>query len=409
MDPKNGNDGTLLVTVTGPDRPGVTAELFNALGTGGGHVLDVEQVVVRGQLTLVVLIGSVRHDAGTVSAALDGVRSLGMRVDVSESSPEIPTRKDHLLVTMLGSPLRPEAVSAVARTAAGQGANIERITRVASYPVTAVEFEVSAAELEPLRLALARAASEEHVDVAVTRAGIARKAVHLVVMDVDSTLIQDEVIDLLARHAGCEPQVAAITERAMRGELDFAASLTERVALLEGLPASVISEVSEQLRLTPGARTLCRTLHNLGYHIALVSGGFEQVIAPLAADLGIHHVKANVLEVVDGRLTGRVTGEIVDRAGKARALESIAADHGIPLDRTVAIGDGANDLDMLGRAGLGVAFNAKPMVQAAADAAVNVPFLDTVLYLMGISRDEVEEASTPSSKAVESSHPLRLG
>jgi phosphoserine phosphatase len=239
---------------------------------------------------------------------------------------------------------------------------------------------------------LAAAAAEHGVDVAVSPAGLVRRGRRLVVLDVDSTLIQDEVIELLAAEAGRAAEVAAITDRAMRGELDFAASLHERVACLAGLPASVLDDVRAAVRLTPGARTLCRTLRRLGFTLAVVSGGFAEVVAPLAAELDIQHVHANQLELRDGFLTGRVAGQVVDRAGKAAALRRFADAEGLPLARTVAIGDGANDLDMLAEAGLGIAFNAKPVVRARADAAVNVPYLDAVLYLLGIPRSEVEEA-----------------
>ncbi len=178
----------------------------------------------------------------------------------------------------------------------------------------------------------------------------------------------------------------------MRGELDFAESLHSRVAELAGLPEDVIARARAEIRLTPGARTLCRTLNGLGYRIALVSGGFTEVIGPLADELGVDAVRANGLEIVDGHLTGRVRGPVIDRAAKERALREFAAQFGIDTARTIAIGDGANDLDMLAAAGHGIAFNAKPVVQAAADSAINVPYLDTVLYLMGISREEVEEA-----------------
>ena len=264
--------------------------------------------------------------------------------------------------------------------------------RLSSYPVTTIELEVSGADPDVLRAGLATTAAQHHVDVAVQRSGLSRRAKRLVVMDVDSTLIQDEVIELVAAEAGCREQVAGITAAAMRGELDFEESLRARTALLGGLPVEALERVRQQVRLAPGARTLVRTLGRLGYRTALVSGGFTQVVGPLATELGIDFLAANTLETLDGRLTGGLVGEIVDRAGKARALERFAAQAEVPVSQTVAIGDGANDLDMLRRAGLGIAFNAKPLVREAADAAVNVPYLDTILYLLGISREEIEEA-----------------
>jgi phosphoserine phosphatase len=293
---------------------------------------------------------------------------------------------------VLGSPLRPDGVAAVAGRIAASGANIDRITRLASDPVTCVEFDVSGAEPAPLRTALAQVAADSGVDVAVQRAGLQRRAMRLIVMDVDSTLIQDEVIDLLAERAGCAAEVAKVTESAMRGELDFAASLRERTALLAGLDAAVLDEVRAGLRLTPGARTLVRTLKRLGYKCGIVSGGFTAVIQPLADDLGIDWVAANTLEVTGGVITGRVLEPLIDRDGKTAALRRFAQAAGVPLSQTVAIGDGANDLGMIGAAGLGVAFNAKPVVRDAADTAVNVPYLDTVLYLLGIPREAVDAA-----------------
>jgi phosphoserine phosphatase len=235
-------------------------------------------------------------------------------------------------------------------------------------------------------------ATSEGNDIAVAPGGLARRGRRLVVLDVDSTLIQQEVIELLAAHCGREAEVAEVTARAMAGELDFEESLRARVATLAGLPASVLDEVRATIELTPGARTLVRTLKRLGFTVGLVSGGFIEIVGALADDLGIDHVRANRLEIEDGRLTGRVVGEVVDRAGKARALREFADQEGLPLSRTVAIGDGANDLDMLDVAGLGVAFNAKPIVQEQAQTSVNVPYLDSVLYLLGISREEIEEA-----------------
>jgi phosphoserine phosphatase len=222
------------------------------------------------------------------------------------------------------------------------------------------------------------------VDVAVQPATLLRHGSRLVVMDVDSTLIQGEVIEMLAERAGCRDQVAAVTESAMRGELDFEESLRERVALLAGLDAAALDDVYDDIVLAPGARTMVRTLKRLGYRFAIVSGGFTQVTDRLAADLGIDFSAANELEVVDGRLTGRIRGPVVDRAGKAAALRRFAEEAGVAVGATVAVGDGANDLDMLGAAGIGVAFNAKPAVRAVADSAINMPYLDAVRHIAGV-------------------------
>ena len=389
---------TLLLTLTGPDRPGVTRRVCEILADHDVVIIDIEQIVVRAHLTLSFLVtlpvglAQLQEFSQRVS---DFGSALGfdVRVHQGEAEAEADTRlHGRFQVTVMGAPLRPSAISRVASEIADRGGNIDRIRRIASYPVTAVAFEGSGADVADLRSALAAAAAQTGVDIAVQDAGLDRRGQHLVVMDVDSTLIQDEVIDLLADEAGTHAQVAEITERAMAGELDFAASLTARVALLEGLPADVIDRVRDRITLTPGARTLCRTLRNLGYRVALVSGGFTEVIAPLAVELGVDHVRANTLEVVDGHLTGKVVGAIVDRAGKRAALEELALEYGIPMSRTIAIGDGANDADMLQAAGLGIAFNGKAAARDAADSSVSVPYLDSVLYLMGISRAEVEDA-----------------
>ncbi len=263
---------------------------------------------------------------------------------------------------------------------------------MARYPVTAIDLHVSGADPERLRTALAIEAAHQGIDVAVQPANLLRHGMRLIVMDVDSTLIQGEVIEMLAAHAGCEPAVAAITEQAMRGEIDFEQSLRTRVRLLAGLDASAIDAVYDDITITPGARTMVRTLNRLGYRFAIVSGGFSQITERLAAELGIHFSRANTLEVVDGRLTGEIVGPIIDRAGKATALRDFAASVGVPVSSVIAIGDGANDLDMLSAAGLGVAYNAKPVVREAADTSVSVPYLDAIVYLLGISREEIEAA-----------------
>jgi phosphoserine phosphatase len=385
---------SLLITLTGRDRPGVTARLFGLLARYPLSVLDVEQVVIRGRLVLGVLLGcDTPPDLTGIHAAVSSLAAdLGLDAEIttgSGPSGDAVPRGGVLHVTLLGSPLAPAAVSAIAGQIAARGANIDRIGRLARQPVTCIELDVSGGDPATLRQDLARAAVEHGIDVAVQRGGLHRRALRLIVMDVDSTLVQGEVIDLLAERAGCAGEVAKVTAAAMRGEIDFTASLRERVALLAGLSAAVLDEVRTGLRLTAGARTLISTLSGLGYKSGIVSGGFVQVIGPLAAELGIDYVAANELEIADGKLTGRVRGAVIDRAGKAEALRRFAADAGVPLSQAVAVGDGANDLDMIAAAGLGVAFNAKPVVRDAADTSLSVPYLDAILYLLGISSTDV--------------------
>lgn len=389
----------ILITVSGPDKPGVSSVLFAVLVRHGVHLLDVEQVVIRGKLVLGVLVNAHSDPEGLQEAVEQAMASVAMQVDVeigADSATSGQVSSTHVVV-VLGRPITARGFNEVARKLASMGVNIDAIQRVADYPVTGLELRVSVADDTPdadsqLRTALADVAVGVRLDIAVEQAGLARRAKRLIVFDVDSTLVQGEVIEKLAAHAGREAEVAEVTAAAMRGELDFEESLRQRVAALAGLDESVLDDVARELDLTPGARTTIRTLKRLGFQCGVVSGGFTRVIEPLAAELKLDFVAANELEAVDGKLTGRVIGEVIDRAGKAAALHRFAGQTGIPLEQCVAVGDGANDIDMLSAAGLGVAFNAKPALREVADAALSYPFLDAVLFILGVTRAEVEAA-----------------
>jgi len=383
---------TVLIRVTGPDHAGVTAGLMAVLDDAGAQVQDIEQIVIRGQLTLGVAV-SVPEGRDLLRDVLLFGWDQGMEIDfdVVPSTPT-PKMRGHV-VTILGHELNPSEIGAATTAIADAGANIDRIIRLSRYPVMSYELLVRDGDDEKLRSNLLHAAAANPgIDVAIQREGLGRRAKRLVVLDVDSTLIQDEVIELLAAEAGCLQEVQRITQDAMEGGIEFESSLRMRVRLLGGLDEGAIERAWANLRYTPGARTFVRTLRRLGYTVAIVSGGFTVFTDRLAADLDLQHAHANVLEIVDGRLTGELVGPIVDRARKASLLREIAEQGDIPLSQTVAVGDGANDLDMLSAAGLGIAFNAKPIVEEVADTSLSVPYLDAILFVLGIRREDVEAA-----------------
>jgi phosphoserine phosphatase len=389
--PAHDPDSPLLIRVSGADRPRLTRDLLSLLGEAGAVLEDMEQLVVRERLTLDVLV----RLEGASDRVVRDVLYWGFTHDLSVDFERVATHSRRALlprhaVTVLGQSLSPGALAAVADAVAETGGNIDRIVRLATQPVVAYDLVVIAGDVAAMRRALVEVAQAHQVDIAVQVNGLERRAKRLVVMDVDSTLIRDEVIELLADEAGCNEAVAAITARAMAGELDFEASLRERVRLLKGLDGAAVERARARIRLSPGARTFVSTLKRLGFTVAAVSGGFTVFTDRLRADLALDYAYANTLELADGILTGEVVGPIVDRAGKARLLGEIAAAEQVPLSQTVAVGDGANDLDMLAAAGLGIAFNAKPVVRRQADTTVSVPYLDAILFMLGIRGADVE-------------------
>ena len=389
---------TGLILISGVDAPGVTQALFAALEPFSITILDIEQVVIRGRLILTTLISlDPAHAIAIETDLLEATTKLGLDLAIDFSDqPKGEPKQSNLHIVVLSENLRPIGIGALASKIAEQGGNIDRIHRTASYPLTAIEFEVSLnlneAKLKIVQRELAEIAQNYGIDIAVEQSGLTRRAKRIVLLDMDSTLIQQEVINLLADQYGVGNEVTAITESAMRGEMDFTGSLTERVKLLAGADVQIIESVKASITLMPGARTLIRTLHKLGHKVGVVSGGFLDVIEPLLQELKIDFYRANKLEVVDGRLTGKLLGSIIDRTAKAEALRDFAAAEDVNLAQTIAIGDGANDLGMLEIAGLGIAFNAKPAVRAATNSSINSPYLDSVLYLMGITRSEIEDA-----------------
>lgn len=395
-----------VITSTGPNVPGVSAAFFDQLAAHNSQLLDVEQSDFRGRLSLAAFAGVHPDKLASLHGGLaQALQSLNQQVTVELVDMQTTSRpRSTHVVVMLGNPVEAVDVSRVGAALAAHGANIDRIRGISEYPVTGLELSITVADAAPggaqdLRADLAVLTKELKVDIAMERAGLLRRSKRLVCFDCDSTLITGEVIEMLAAHAGREEEVAAVTERAMRGEIDFEESLRERVQALAGLDENVIKEVADSIELTPGARTTVRTLKRMGYTVAVVSGGFNQVLEGLAEDLGLDYVRANELEIVDGKLTGKVLGKVVDRAAKAEFLREFAADEGLKMYQTVAVGDGANDIDMISAAGLGIAFNAKPALREVADTSVNHPFLDEVLYILGIPRDEIDASDSEDGTA----------
>tara|TARA_R110000822_G_scaffold59736_30_gene149160 strand:- start:11694 stop:12926 length:1233 start_codon:yes stop_codon:yes gene_type:complete len=394
----------ILINVSGEDKPGVTRAVSEVLVEHGSDVLDIGQAVIHDSLNLGILakIPENQDAAQVQKEILFSLHAMDMKVrflSISEESYEHwvgQQGKPRHIVTLLAHRVTAQHIARVTTVTVEQGLNIDKITRLSGrvpleliedHSKACVEFSLRGepTDMSALRSSLLELSAEMDVDVAYQEDNIYRRNRRLVVFDMDSTLIDAEVIDELAKEAGVGEQVSAITESAMRGELDFKESFVRRMALLKGLDESVLERVAQRLRLTEGAEALISTLKRLGYKTAILSGGFDYFAKRIQEKLGIDYVYANQLEIVGGKVTGNVAGEVVDGQRKAQLLREIAAGENIDLEQVIAVGDGANDLPMLSIAGLGIAFRAKPLVKATAKQAISKLGLDGILYLMGFS------------------------
>jgi phosphoserine phosphatase len=400
----------ILINVTGKDKPGLTSSLTSILAQYEVTIMDIGQAVIHDYLSLGILIEipSAHASSSILKDLLFKAHKLGIQIQFSAIDAESYQSwaseygQQRRIITLLGRRLTAGQLARVATAIAENKLNIDVITRLSgrislngseSLPKACVQFTVSGkpADSGHLRAGLLKISEETGIDIAFHMDDIYRHARKLVVFDMDSTLIQAEVIDILAQHAGAGNQVAAITADAMRGEMDFKESLTRRVAMLKGLDEKVLGQVARQLLLTEGADRVVKILKQLGYKIGIISGGFNYFGEYLQKKLGLDYVFANVLEIENGRLTGNITGEIIDGPKKAEILKTIARVENISLQQTIAVGDGANDLPMISIAGLGIAFHAKPLVKKNVENSISSIGLDGLLYLMGISEREIQQ------------------
>ena len=398
----------LLISVSGEDQPGVTNAVTEALAEFGVTLLDIGQAVIHDQLNMGILVSvpentNVDDVTSEVLQTLDRLNMQGLFLPISNERYEnwvgLQGKPRHI-VTLLARNLEASHLAAVTEVTAQQGLNIDKIVRLSGRIIlgnadingqACIEFSARGEpnSADELRQSLLKLAGEQNIDIAYQEDNIFRRSRQLVVFDMDSTLIDAEVIDELAVEAGVGEQVAAITEAAMRGEVDFKQSFVQRVALLEGLSEGVLQTVAKRLRLNDGAEYLLKSLNQLGFKTAIVSGGFTFFARHLQKQLGVDYVYANELDVVKGVVTGNVVGEIIDGQRKAEILVDIANKLGLSLEQVIAVGDGANDLAMLNIAGLGIAFRAKPLVKASAKQAISNVGLDGILYLLGYSDKDI--------------------
>lgn len=396
----------LLISLDGDDKPGITTAIMELLGQQGVDLLDVGQSVIHSHLSLGILAKLPAGSEQLIEQLQACAEQLGVSIACSPVS--LGSYDDwvglqgrgHFILTLLARRIRAAHLAAVSRVVADSGLNIDNITRLSGrVPLqetgeaskACVEFTLRGEPASHFRERLVSVAQQLGIDVAVQEDGIFRRNRRLIAFDMDSTLIATEVIDELAALAGVGDKVAAITGRAMAGDLDFKASLEQRVALLAGLKEQALAQVAARLPLQEGAESLFRTLNQLGYKTAIITGGFDYFGRQLQARLGADYLHANRLEIHQGQLTGRLLPPIIDAQGKAKALRELAAKEKIALAQTIAVGDGANDLAMLDLAGLGIAFHAKPLVRDSAEHAISNLGLDSILYLMGFRDRDAEQ------------------
>ncbi len=405
----NSNTELILIRISGSDRPGVTASITEILSKYDVTILDIGQTDIHSTLSLGILFKSREEDSGRImKELLFKASDLDMNIRFAPVSVEEYENwvnmqgKNRYILTLLGRRLTAKQISSVARILAEQGLNIDSIKRqTGRVPLDEQKANVRACielsvrgvpkDRDQMQQQLMRLSSELQIDFSFQQDSMYRRMRRLICFDMDSTLIQTECIDELAERAGVGDQVREITERAMRGELDFKESFTERVALLKGLDVSVMKDITEKLPITEGVERLMFVLKRYGYKIAILSGGFTFFGNYLKDKFGIDYVYANELEIEDGKLTGRYLGDVVDGKRKAELLRLIAQVERVDLAQTIAVGDGANDLPMLSEAGLGIAFHAKPKVVANAKQSINTIGLDGVLYFLGFKDSYLEE------------------
>ena len=379
---------TGLILVSGEDRPGITENLMRTLSQFAVTINDIQQIVIRGRLILTILI---TLDEAHSEAIVEDLNTLQneLQADIAVDFcfyQEVNRPQDLLRVIIIGKEIRPISLALVAAELTKLGGNIDDIRRLSSAPVIALELFLSLpnSDIKQVQSALSKVAVANRIDLSVQLGGSASQLKRVVLLDMDSTLIEEEVIDILASYAGKSQIASEITKKAMAGEMDFNHSLNSRVSLLAGLDESVLMNARKQITFTTGAQALVEQLHKLGHEVGVVSGGFIDVIEPILHSLKVDFYRANKLEIQDGKLTGKLVGKIIDSDEKANALQEFANLAGIDLQQTVAIGDGANDLKMIQTAGLGIAFNAKPKVVESADSTISFRDLSAVLPLMGI-------------------------